>query len=142
MSENRRTPERIALWISGTVTALTVCWSVVLLVLAEPVILLHQFKHGAFTAWITLTTVASALWLMLLLKPRHPARWGVGIMCVASAIALASVLGGRAQVQEGPVGPGPRPGTDAPSPARTIPPVRLPVGGLPMVRGFGGGLIA
>lgn len=110
MDERRSTRERITLWVLGTLAALNACYTVVLTVLADPTVLIHQFKAGALTPWIIFSVTAWTAWLLVLLKPRQTMRgmrWGIGVLSATLIAVLAwTTLGGHTQVEEMKTGPG------------------------------------
>jgi hypothetical protein len=110
MDEQRSARERITLWVTGAAAAITACYTFALLVLVDRIILIHQFKHGALTPWIILATAVWAVWIVILLRPRHSlrwAQWGIGVLCVSSLTALAwTTFNGQTEIEEVRPGPG------------------------------------
>lgn len=110
MDERRSARERIALWVAGAAAVITACYTFVLLMLVDRIVLIHQFKHGALTPWIILSTATWTVWLVLFLRPRRSlrwAQWGIGALYVSSLTVLAwTTFDSQTEVEEVRPGPG------------------------------------
>ncbi|MCX4657556.1 MULTISPECIES: hypothetical protein [Streptomyces] len=110
MDHHRHLPERIALWIAGAAAVLTGFYTVILGILVDGNVLVHQFKAGALTPWIILTIVAWTVWLVILTKPMPRLRrlsWAVVALSAAFISALAwMTLSGSVDIQDVPSGTG------------------------------------
>ncbi|MFJ2154453.1 hypothetical protein ACIOHB_37660 [Streptomyces microflavus] len=110
MDHHRHLPERIALWIAGAAAILTGFYTVVLGILVDGNVIVHQFKAGALTPWIILTIVAWTFWLVILTKPMprlRRFRWAAIALSAAFISALVwTTLSGKVDVQDVPSGTG------------------------------------